>query len=237
MRGRKPSVLSLAPSDEDHLHTTADSDSLPWYQVRRARILLALAAGQRKRAVAAQMECGVATVWRACERYRRDGLEGLFADGREGRSGRLEQISPVQRAQIVELACLEPIAKGLHITHWSSEDLARQAVADGSSLRSARQRFAASCTTSICNPIGPGTGRRLGWTPGSRSGRSKSFGATGMRLGWPSGASGWCVSMRSRRSRSWSAPDPPGDPRLDRATGVRLHPARDGEHVGVLGGA
>ena len=47
------------------------------------------------------------------------------------RSGRLEQISPVQRAQIVELACLEPIAKGLHITHWSSEDLARQAVEDG----------------------------------------------------------------------------------------------------------
>src|SRR3954465_1619477 len=38
---------------------------------------------------------------------------------------------PLQRAQIVELACLEPIAKGLHITHWSSEDLARQAVADG----------------------------------------------------------------------------------------------------------
>jgi hypothetical protein len=31
----------------------------------------------------------------------------------------------------VQLACLEPIAKGLHITHWSSFDLARQAVADG----------------------------------------------------------------------------------------------------------
>jgi hypothetical protein len=38
---------------------------------------------------------------------------------------------PLQRAQIVELACLEPVAEGLHITHWSSEDLARQAVADG----------------------------------------------------------------------------------------------------------
>src|SRR6266550_7841616 len=38
---------------------------------------------------------------------------------------------PLQRAQIVELACLEPIAKGLHITHWSSSDLARQAVNDG----------------------------------------------------------------------------------------------------------
>jgi len=39
--------------------------------------------------------------------------------------------SPLQRAQIVELACLEPVAKGLHITHWSSEDLARQAIVDG----------------------------------------------------------------------------------------------------------
>jgi hypothetical protein len=38
---------------------------------------------------------------------------------------------PLQRAQIVELACLEPVAKGLHITHWSSADLARQAVDDG----------------------------------------------------------------------------------------------------------
>ena len=29
------------------------------------------------------------------------------------------------------LACLEPVARDLHITHWSSRDLARQAVADG----------------------------------------------------------------------------------------------------------
>jgi hypothetical protein len=38
---------------------------------------------------------------------------------------------PLQRAQIVELACLEPVAEGLHVTHWTSEDLARQAVANG----------------------------------------------------------------------------------------------------------
>src|SRR6516225_7734791 len=38
---------------------------------------------------------------------------------------------PLQRARIVELACLEPVAEGLHITHWTSQDLARQAVADG----------------------------------------------------------------------------------------------------------
>jgi hypothetical protein len=38
---------------------------------------------------------------------------------------------PLQRAQIIQLACREPIAKGLHITHCSSADLARQAIADG----------------------------------------------------------------------------------------------------------
>ena len=29
------------------------------------------------------------------------------------------------------MACLEPVARGLHITHWTSQDLARQAVTDG----------------------------------------------------------------------------------------------------------
>ncbi len=38
---------------------------------------------------------------------------------------------PLQRAQIIQLACLEPVARGRHLTHWSSADLARQAVQDG----------------------------------------------------------------------------------------------------------
>ena len=131
MRGRRPEPLTIAPPDADTLRAVAHSDSLPWFQVRRARIVLALAAGGRRRPLAARLDCDEATVWRTCERYRREGLAALFSDSRQGRSGRLEEISPVQRAQIVELACLEPIAKGLHITHWSSKDLARQAVEDG----------------------------------------------------------------------------------------------------------
>jgi hypothetical protein len=51
---------------------------------------------------------------------------------------------PLQRAQIVALACLEPIAEGLHITHWTPLDLARQAIADG-----------------IVNAISPRTVRRI----------------------------------------------------------------------------
>jgi len=131
VRGRLPDRLRITAADEACLLKTAHSDSLPWLEVRRAKIVLAVAAGQRRRLLAAELGCDEATVWRTCERYRQSGLEGLLADHRRGHSGRVQQITPVQQAQVVELACLEPIAKGLHITHWSSQDLARQAVADG----------------------------------------------------------------------------------------------------------
>jgi transposase len=130
VRGRKPETLTIARRDQDALHSVAHSGSLPWFQVQRAKIVLSVSTGERHSSVAARLECNETTVWRACQRYRQGGLASLFADGRQGNAGRPQQISPVQQAQIVELACLEPIAKGLHITHWSSEDLARQAVAD-----------------------------------------------------------------------------------------------------------
>ena len=128
MRGRKPFPLSIGPHDRTILQEVARSETLPWYQVRRARTVLAIAAGQRTTAVASRLECDVGTVRRTCRRYDDTGVRGLL----EGPSDRAARPGfPPRAAQIVELACLEPVAKGLHITHWSSEDLARQAVADG----------------------------------------------------------------------------------------------------------
>jgi transposase len=97
--------------------------------VRRAQIILARAGGQRTADIAQQVQCDVRTVRRTCQRYGGLGLQGLLAGA--NRPGRPVQISPLQRAKIVQLACLEPVAEGLHITHWSSSDLARQAVVDG----------------------------------------------------------------------------------------------------------
>ena len=131
MRGRKPETLMIPSPDISELERIAHSDTSPWYQVRRARIVLGIAAGQRREDLASQLECDESTIWRSCQRYRDRGLSGLLADQRQGHSGRDLGITPVQRAQIVEMACLEPVAKGLHITHWSSDDLSRQAVADG----------------------------------------------------------------------------------------------------------
>ena len=130
MRGRQPEKLTIRRRDADALHTAAQSRCLPWFQVQRAKIVSAIVAGEPQRSVAARLECDEATVWRVCQRYRQGGLATLFADGRQGNSGRPQQISPGQRAPIVELACMEPIAKGLGLTHWSSEDLARQAMDD-----------------------------------------------------------------------------------------------------------
>lgn len=129
MRGRKSLPLAVAAADAPILRAVAGSRHLSYFQVEHARIVLAVAAGEPIQSVASRLECDRATVWRVCRRYEQGGLKELLLD--HPRLGRPQEISPLQRAQIVELACLEPIAEGLHITHWTSEDLANQAVADG----------------------------------------------------------------------------------------------------------
>jgi hypothetical protein len=92
MRGRKPRHVSVALADLPVLQQVARSDSLPWYQVRRARIVLANVQGVANSTVAFQMQCDEATVWRTCRRYQREGLIGLLAP--PIRSGRPDRISP-----------------------------------------------------------------------------------------------------------------------------------------------
>ena len=129
MRGRRPRPLEIALHDVPILQQIARSRSLPWYQVQRAQVLLAVAAGEPIRTLAIRTQCNPSTVWRICRRYEDAGLPDLLEPHQ--RAGRPARISSLQRAQIVQLACLEPVAKGLHITHWTSQDLARQAVEDG----------------------------------------------------------------------------------------------------------
>jgi transposase len=64
------------------LHWIAKESGLPEYQVRRARMVLAVAAGKRIFQVAAEVGCDKATIWRICRRYEHRGLSGLLADDR-----------------------------------------------------------------------------------------------------------------------------------------------------------
>ena len=60
--------LTRLPGDRTRLEEVAGRLSLPWYQVRRARIILARVAGERPAQVAQQVHCDVDTVRRTCER-------------------------------------------------------------------------------------------------------------------------------------------------------------------------
>jgi DNA invertase Pin-like site-specific DNA recombinase len=82
MRGRKPRPIKIAPADLLVLQLIARRDDLPWYQVQRAQIVLAVADGQRTNEVARRLECDASTIWRACRRYESGGLSALLANGR-----------------------------------------------------------------------------------------------------------------------------------------------------------
>jgi DNA invertase Pin-like site-specific DNA recombinase len=82
MRGRKPRQVTIAPADYPVLCLIAREEALPTYQVQRARIVLAIASGERTQKVAQDLGCDEATVWRTCRRYEAAGLSGLLADGR-----------------------------------------------------------------------------------------------------------------------------------------------------------
>jgi len=82
MRGRKPRRVTIAPADLPVLRLIARGDHVPIYQSQRARIILAIAAGERTQDIARRTGCDEATVWRTCRRYEQSGLSGLLADGR-----------------------------------------------------------------------------------------------------------------------------------------------------------
>lgn len=92
MRGRKPRRLSLAPDDKPVLEQIARSRTLPWFQVQRARALLAMATGERVQTLAWQLQCSPSTLWRLCRRYEQAGLEKLLVEA--PRIGRPSEISP-----------------------------------------------------------------------------------------------------------------------------------------------
>ena len=92
MRGRKPDYLFITAPDQQLLEDMARSRTLSWFQVQRARILLAIAAGERVQTVASRMSCDPSTVWRVCRRYQQQGLDSVRQEAH--RTGRPARISP-----------------------------------------------------------------------------------------------------------------------------------------------
>lgn len=82
MRGRKPRQLTVNPDDIPRLRRIARNIELPWSHVRLARVVLAIAAGDRIQNIAARIECDPATVWRIAREFEQLGMACFYQEPR-----------------------------------------------------------------------------------------------------------------------------------------------------------
>jgi hypothetical protein len=92
MRGRRPRSLTVLATDRPILEFVAHGRRLAWFQVQHARIILAIAAGERVGDLATRLECDRTTIWRVCRRYEQGGLKQLLQD--DPRQGHPLEIPP-----------------------------------------------------------------------------------------------------------------------------------------------
>jgi len=87
----------------------------------RAQIVLAAARGRASARISADLHVSVDTVRKWRGRFAARGLDGLKD---LPRSGRPRQISALERAAVVALACQLPAATGVPLSRWSGPELA-----------------------------------------------------------------------------------------------------------------
>jgi transposase len=92
MRGRRSLRVEIASEDVPALERMARRQTAAWFQVRRARTLLAAHRGEPVQDIADALNCHRNTVRRTCQQYEQLGLAGLFRPIQ--RSGRPREISP-----------------------------------------------------------------------------------------------------------------------------------------------
>ena len=120
--------LVLAACDRHRLKRLERSQTAPYRQVLRAKIVLLAARGMPNATIAARLgiTADTARKWRG--RFAAHGLAGL-ADRK--RPGRPPRFTAVQVAEVKALACELPSEKGVPLSRWSSAEIAREAVKRG----------------------------------------------------------------------------------------------------------
>ena len=120
MRTGRPTVAVVLTADERmHLESLARRSRTAPQVARRARIVLACAAGQNNKTVARRLRLSPEPVGKWRTRFVRDRLDGLVD---EPRPGAPRIVTDAQVEQVV-IATLETTPPGA--THWSTRSLAR----------------------------------------------------------------------------------------------------------------
>jgi putative transposase len=118
--GRPRNCLVLQDEERAQLEAIASSRSLPHGLVRRSRIVLMAAEGMPTKGIAERLGVTTTTVWKWRERYREEGIQGLYG---ELRPGRPRSISDEKVAALV-FKTLQTMPK--HATHWTVRSMAQE---------------------------------------------------------------------------------------------------------------
>jgi len=131
--------LVLAACDRHRLKRLERSQTAPYRQVLRAKIVLLAARGMPNQTIAARLgvTADTARKWRG--RFAAHGLAGLTDRKRPGRPPRF---TAVQVAEVKALACQLPAELGVPLSVWSCPELAREAITRASPMRSRPPRSA-----------------------------------------------------------------------------------------------
>jgi transposase len=120
--------LVLAACDRHRLKRLERSQTAPYRQVLRAKIVLLAARGMPNARIAARLGITVDTARKWRGRFAAHELAGL-AD--RPRAGRPSRFTPLQVAEVKALACQLPAEAGVPLSVWSCPELAREAVCRG----------------------------------------------------------------------------------------------------------
>ncbi len=121
MSGRPAKLIELSQAERAELEQVLRDGHTEQRMARRARILTAMSDPQTVvDALAGQVTYTPTGIWYVCRRFEAVGL-GALSDA--PRSGRPRELSALQRVQIEQLACCDPLGLGLELTHWSTRSL------------------------------------------------------------------------------------------------------------------
>ncbi len=133
MPAHKAPALQLSTGHERELNELVRAHSTPQALVQRARIILMAAAGLGVEETARQLGIWRKTAGHWRRRWRgADAAAGVAARLSDApRPGAPAKFTPEVICQVMALACQDPEALGVPISHWSQSELARQSVARG----------------------------------------------------------------------------------------------------------
>jgi putative transposase len=142
MAGPQPQSITVTPAQQAVLEQLLRQQTCPQALVRRAKIILAGAPGQRNEIIARELGCSPTTVrlWRARwlaaqaqlalldadTRQLRTALASVLADA--PRPGAPDTFSAEQIVEIIALACTPPRDSGRPIDAWTRRELADEAI-------------------------------------------------------------------------------------------------------------